>query len=243
MVILITGATGGIGENIAKSLTQNHQVIAIARGQKQLDFLHKKLNNPNLTVVAVDVAKPNEVENLFKSLKSLDVLINCAAILKPVGNFLDNDLELWKSNIETNLLGTVYACFYAMPKLLKSRRGKIINFAGGGSAYARPGHTAYGTSKTGVVRFTETLAVEYPGLDINVIAPGAYKTKLWQDETYDSEPREWGDIKRLQKFIDYLISQKSDGISGKFIHYKNNWENFNPQTLTKDIYTLRRVEK
>lgn len=236
MVILITGATGGIGEKLVESLTAKHKIIVVSRCQK----LHKA---SNLTTYPVDVSNVGEVKNLFKNIESLDALVNCAAILKPVGKFLENDLDQWKVNVETNLLGTVYTCFYAMPRLLKSRRGKIINFAGGGSAYARPGHTAYGSAKTAVVRFTETVASEYPDLDINVIAPGAYKTNMWQDETFDKEPKEWGDIKRLQKFIDWLVSEKSDGITGKFIHYKDNWENFDPKKLSKDIYTLRRVEK
>ena len=223
MNILLTGATGGIGREIYKALS-THKIIAL--GTKD-----------------VDVSDKDKLRKLFSNIKKLDVLINCAGILGPVGKFEDNDLDQWERTLKVNFLGSVYTSYFALPLLKRSRRGKIINFAGGGSAYPRLFHSAYGSSKTAVVRFTETLAQEYPSLDINVIAPGAYKTKIWDGETYDKEPDRWGDIDRLKSFIKFLVSKKSDGISGKFIHYKDDWKNFNKKKLSKDVYTLRRVEK
>lgn len=223
MNILLTGATGGIGQEIYQALS-SHKIIAL--GTKD-----------------VDVSDKDKVKKLFSKIKKLDVLINCAGILGPVGKFEDNDLDKWERTLKVNFLGSVYTSYFALPLLKRSRRGKIINFAGGGSAYPRLFHSAYGSSKTAVVRFTETLAQEYPSLDINVIAPGAYKTKIWDGETYDKQPDRWGDINRLKSFIKFLVSRKSDGISGKFIHYKDDWENFNKKKLSKDVYTLRRVEK
>lgn len=242
MKILITGATGGIGEELTKYLSSKHKIIALSKNSQHLKSLQNKIGNKIITTNA-DVSNKSQIKKVFAGINSLDVLINCAGVIKPVGLFLDNDLNIWRNNIEVNLFGTVYTCYYALPLLLKSRRGKIINFAGGGSAYPRPFHTAYGTSKTAVIRFSETLAIEYPSLDINSIAPGAYKTKMWQDETHDKEPEEWGDLNRLNNFIDFLVSEKSDGITGKFIHYKDDWGKFKPDTMPKDIYTLRRIEK
>lgn len=242
MEILITGATGGIGKQLVRHLSSNHQVIALARNPENLNQLNQKTNNL-LTTIPADVSDAEAIRQALSTLTELDVLINCAAVLKPIGPFLENNLDEWKKAIEINLLGTVYTCFYALPLLQKSRRGKIINFSGGGSAYPRQYHTAYATSKAAVVRFSECLAMEYPVIDINAIAPGAYKTNMWRDETYDKEPEQWGDIERLKALIDFLISDKSDNITGKFIHYKDNWEDFNPHTLSKDIYTLRRIEK
>lgn len=223
MDILITGATGGIGKEICQTLSP-HKIIAL--GTKD-----------------IDVSNKDNVKKLFSKLKKLDVLINCAGILGPVGKFEDNDLNNWDKTIQVNFLGTVYTTYFALPLLNKSKRGKIINFAGGGSAYPRLFHSAYGASKTAIVRFTETLAQEYPKLDINVIAPGAYKTKIWDGETYDKEPDHWGDFDRLKSFIKFLVSKKSNGISGKFIHYKDDWENFKKNKLSKHVFTLRRVEK
>jgi 2-deoxy-D-gluconate 3-dehydrogenase len=160
-----------------------------------------------------------------------------------VEKFGNCNLGDWKKNIDVNLIGTANMVYYALPLLFKSRKGKIINFAGGGSAYGRMNHTAYASSKSAVVRFSECLAMEYPEFDINAIAPGAYKTKMWKDEKYDKEPENWGDMDRLKAFVDFLCSEKSDGITGRFIHYKDNWESFEVKNMAREMFTLRRVEK
>lgn len=239
-VFIITGATGGIGSEITKCLSADNEVIACGRDEKLLDLLKTGFG---VKTVVCDVTKEESIKELFLSIKDLDVLINCAAILYPVEKFGNCSLKDWKKNIEVNLVGTANMIHYALPFLLKSKRGKIINFSGGGGAYGRENHTAYASSKCAVVRFSESLAMEYPELDINSIAPGAYKTNMWKDEKHDKEPDTWGDMNRLKDFFKYLCSDKSDGITGKFIHYKDNWESFGKNTLAKDMFTLRRVEK
>ncbi len=241
MIILITGATGGIGREITKILSKKHSIIATSNDTNKLQELKKE--NKNIKIISADISKQAAVKKLFFSITKLDALINTAAILKPVGNFLENDLNLWKKNIEVNLLGTVYINYYAIPFLLKSKKGKIINFAGGGSAFPRPFHSAYASSKAAVVRFSETIAKEYRSLDINIIAPGVHNTKMWEDEVVEEKPKKWADKNALLAFLQFLLSYKSNGISGKFIHYKDDWTNFRPNISKKDIYTLRRIEK
>lgn len=243
MEILITGASGGLGSELAKHLVKKNKVIAVARNLSNLERLKSEVKSENLNIMVMDVSKKGICKNGFSKIGSLDVLINCAGILGPVCLFGQSDLEKWRETLDVNLMGMVYTTFYALPLLSKSRKGKIINFSGGGSANPREFHSAYGAAKTGVVRFSETVAVEYPNLDINAIAPGAYKTNMWKEETHDKEPENWGNIDRLKEFIDFLCSEKSDGITGKFIHYKDNWESFDKNTLAKDMFTLRRVEK
>lgn len=242
MIILITGATGGIGKQLVNKLSLNHTIIAVARNLGRLKELKVSTKN-DIQIKKVDISKKNQVNKLFTSIPKLDAIINMAAVLKPIGTFIENNLDEWKKNVDINLLGTVYSCYFGLPLLLKSKKGKIINFAGGGSAYPRVKHSAYATSKTAIVRFTETIAFEFPSIDINAVAPGAYKTKMWEEEIFDKEPKEWGDINRLVLFIEFLLSEKSNGITGKFIHYKDNWEKFNKKISEKDLYTLRRVEK
>jgi short-subunit dehydrogenase len=243
MRIIITGAAGGIGAELTSHLINKNEIYAFSRSEKNLKILKQKIKNKNLKTFTLDVANKNQVKKAVSGIGQIDAVINCAAVLAPVGSFLENDLEEWKKTIEINLLGTVNVCYYTMPFLNKSRRGKIINFAGGGSAYPRLNHSAYSVSKTAVVRFTEDIALENPELDINSIAPGAHKTNMWISETFDKEPENWGDMKRLKNFIDFLISEESDGLTGKFIHYKDSWENFDLNKLGEDIYTLRRIEK
>lgn len=239
MDILLTGATGGIGEQIVRHLSEHHNVIAVGRDKKKRDALGVV---KNVRAVKLDICSPKDVAAFISTQKKLDAVINCAAILGPVGKLGDNDPKLWQKTIQTNLLGTVFVCQFALPQLLKSRHGEIINFSGGGAAQGRPNHTAYAASKAAVVRFTETLALEYPSLDINVIAPGPHKTGIWKNET-DDEPKELGDKDRLLEFIDFLLSEKSNGITGKFLHYKDDWEHMKPSISKSDRFTLRRKEK
>ena len=241
MRIVITGATGFIGFALLKHLGKKHSVTAVVRNPKKMLQLQKTAEIKNLNIVKTDLNQEKSVKRLFESLENLDVLINCAAILGPVGKLRDNDLGEWKNTITVNLLGTVYSSYYALELLLRSKRGKIINFAGGGAANARSHHTAYASSKTAVLRFTETLALEYPQLQVNAVAPGAHLSQLWDQESYDPKPQQWGDLNKLLNFIDFLLSKKTEKVSGKFLHYLDKPEKI-INSQASNLFTLRRVE-
>jgi 3-oxoacyl-[acyl-carrier protein] reductase len=238
MNILITGATGGIGSELSKYLSQRNKLFLL---DKDLSSLSKLKREENIVVLESDVTDFTKLKKTFKKIKDLDILINCAGILWPVGKFTEVDPLKWETNIRVNLIGAAFSCYLAIPLLLKSEKGKIINFAGGGAAYGRSYHTAYASAKAGLVRFTESLSEEYPNLDINVISPGRHKTNLWKSETHDKLTG-FGDMNHLKSFIDFLISEKSNGITGRFLHYKDDWAKIDPKKLSKDLYTLRRIE-
>lgn len=244
MTIFITGVTGGIGFEITKNLLKKgHHVIGCATSKNNLLNVKNELNSRNLAILSLDVRDIERTKKIFKKIIHLDVLINTAGTIKPVEEFKKVSMDEWKKTIEVNLLGTANTCHFALPLLLRASKGKIINFAGGGSAYGRAYHTAYAASKTAVVRFTESLALEYPTLNINVIAPGAHKTKMWNDEKKEKKPKKWGNMNNLLRFIDFLISDKSSNITGKFLHYKDDWNNLKILRKNKELFTLRRIEK
>jgi len=93
-----------------------------------------------------------------------------------------------------------------------------------------------------MVRFTEILAQEHPEIDANIIAPGAHNTGIWKTETHDKPPGKWADAARFCDTVSFLLSEKSDGISGKFIHINDKWEEFTPGISKSGMYTLRRME-
>ena len=237
MNILITGATSGIGLELTKHLSKKHKIYALGRNEQKLTELE---SNTHVTPIKADVSNFSEVSEALSKIKNLDVLINCAGILWPVGKLEENSMDEWKQNILTNLVGTANCCRAGLKKF-RGGKGKVINFAGGGSTYGRAFHTAYSSAKAGVVRFTESLAQEYPNLDINVISPGRHKTNLWKSETHD-KPTEFGDMNQLKRFVEFLISDKSNGITGRFLHYKDAWQKIDSKNLPEDLYTLRRVE-
>lgn len=245
--ILITGGSRGIGKLIAKHLaSQGHSLVIIARYLDELSRASSeiKASFPSSEIIyyKCDVSNYAECREVLAKIKKLDALINCAGVLGPVGPFGESKIDEWKKTIEINFIGTANIIHVSLPHLSKSGRGKIINFSGGGSAYARKYHTAYGSSKCAVVRFTETLALEYPNMDINVIAPGAHNTAIWNNETYDKKPEKWADQERLKSLITFLISPLSDNISGRFIHIMDKWEEIKAG-LEDDSYKLRRIEK
>ena len=192
--------------------------------------------------MACDVSDCKGLADALSPYPRLDGLVNAAGVLGPVSLFADCDFAEWKKTIEVNLVGSAAACHFAIPRLLKSRRGKIVNFSGGGAAGVRQRHTAYAASKAAVVRLTETIAAEYPQIDANSIAPGAHKTGIWATEVYDKEPQKWADKGRFCDTVSFLLSEKSDHISGKLIHIYDKWEEFKPDITNGELYTLRRIE-
>lgn len=185
MIIIIGG--GGIGTKIAESL-ENCLLVG-----------HEYLN----------VTKPDDIEYLFKWIEKeygkIEVVINCAGIYGPIGKFHTNNLALWHKTINVNLLGTVNVC-HAILKRMKT--GKIINFSGGGALYPRPRFSAYATSKAAVVRFTETLAKEYPKVQINCIAPGFIRTKMTKNI---QKSRKSQNTDKVIKAVNFLIKTKTTG--------------------------------
>ncbi len=244
--VLITGATGGIGAMIAERLAaEGYCLILVGRNEQALLSLKNKLStlSSDITIMAIDVSDYAAVQNALKSITNLDILITSAGILGPVAPFTQVDMDFWLKTININLLGTVYFCKLLIPVLQKSSHGKIITFAGGGAVNPRIQHSAYATSKAAVVRFTETIAAEYPLLDINVIAPGAHHTKIWDTETFDKPPEKWADSVRLQDFFAFLCSEKSNGITGRYIHAYDDWDKKDFRKIPEDLYTMRRVDE
>ncbi|OGJ49578.1 hypothetical protein A2335_04245 [Candidatus Peregrinibacteria bacterium RIFOXYB2_FULL_32_7] len=245
--VLIIGGAGGIGSFIVKFLLKkNYKVIIWGRSQEKFNILRNQFKLKEVDRIifdTIDVSDKMRVQEGMQRIKSLDLLINMAGVVWPIGKTAEVNLEQFKTAFEINFFGTLYVCYFAIPLLLKSSQGKIINFAGGGSAYSRENHAAYGCSKTAIVRLTENLSLEYPQLDINIIAPGAHKTPMWQDETFDAKPEQWSNIDELIEFIDFLVSEESNGITGKFLHFKDNRKNMLEKIKqNSDLYTLRRID-
>lgn len=246
--ILIIGGTGGIGSNISRALVEDgHQVIIWGLNLEKFEALKKTIakNKENVSFEQVDISSQEDIQVATEKISNLDILINAAAVLWPVKPFLKSKLDEMKKSVDVSLWGTINACYFLMPLLKKSTRGKIINFGGGGAASPRENHMSYSLAKTALVRFTENISVEYPEIDINIIAPGAHKTNIWKDESFDSEPEKWGDMHQLINFFRFLVSDESNNISGRFINYKDDWgqETFiNKIKTDPEFLTLRRID-
>jgi NAD(P)-dependent dehydrogenase (short-subunit alcohol dehydrogenase family) len=271
-VALITGASQGLGAEIARQYVANGaSVLLCARNADKLDEQRQALAPllaPDARVVTIvgDVSQTRDVDAIFAKVKSefprLDILVNNAGVYGPMGNIEDVDWQEWIEAIRINLLGLVYVSRVAMPLFRAQRYGKIINISGGGAANPMPAITAYAASKAGVVRFTESLALECKddGIDVNAIAPGALVTQMMR-QLLAAGPEKVGQkfFDRMKKIADeggtpldvgaalcvFLGSLESDGITGKLIAAQwDRWEDW-PKHLEElnasDVYTLRRI--
>jgi NAD(P)-dependent dehydrogenase (short-subunit alcohol dehydrogenase family) len=269
---LITGASQGLGAEIARHyVTNGASVLLCARSPDKLAEQQQALaplliSGARLVTVVGDVGEPKDVDRIFEKLRAefprLDILVNNAGIYGPMGNIEDIDWGEWVDAIRINLLGLVCVSRAAMPLFRAQRYGKIINISGGGAANPMPAITAYAASKAGVVRFTESLALECKDdhIDVNAIAPGALVTRM-MDQLLEAGPEKVGQqfFDRMKKIADeggtpldvgaalcvFLGSSESDGITGKLIAAQwDRWEDW-PKHLdelnTSDVYTLRRI--
>lgn len=270
--IIVTGANQGLGKAIAEvCVREGAHVFLCARNQDLLESARAELNSHAVSgqlilAHAADVSRPEDVSRLVEaaadSLPSLDGLVNNAGIYGPIGPVEDAAWDEWRQAIEINLMGTVLMCRAVLPLFRRHQAGKIVNLSGGGATAPLPRFSAYAASKAAVVRFTETLAEETrgAGIDVNSIAPGALNTRLL-DEVLAAGPERTGEtfyrrsiqqkneggapLGKAAELCAFLLSKRSDGITGKLISaIWDPWADL-PELLgqkeSNDIYTLRRI--
>lgn len=267
-VAIVTGGGGEIGRAIAKEfLKEGAQTVIADLSKKYMDKIVQDLKQEGkLLAIPVDVSKNEEVKNLIgqilKHYGTLDILVNAAGVQGPIGPLIEVDIQEWINNIYINLIGTVLCSKMALPIMIKKKRGKIINFAGGGANYSRPNFSAYGVSKAAVVRLTEILADEMRefNIQVNAISPGVIKSRM-TDEILKAGSKkagkEYDQVKSKLKgrfdspnlaaqLVCYLASGKSNWITGKVISAVwdpwKEWRDKGPIHIDNDTYTLRRID-
>ncbi|MEK7347480.1 MAG: SDR family oxidoreductase [Candidatus Eisenbacteria bacterium] len=263
---LVTGGGRGIGKRIALGLAgAGAEVAVLGRTAAELESTKaqiRSLGRRGLALVAdtrseADIIKA--VESCADGLGAPHILVNAAGIQGPIGRFDSLSMEEWARTLQVNLVGVAYATHAALRYMIPERRGKILNISGGGAAGARPFFSAYAVSKAAVVRFTETLADEVReyGIQVNVIGPGATKTRMTEEvlaagaragEKGRAEAEEvWRTggtpAEKQVALAVFLASSESDHVTGRFLHVNDPWPDFrNSRDLPDDLYTLRRVE-
>ncbi|MCO5044064.1 MAG: SDR family oxidoreductase [Verrucomicrobia bacterium] len=271
-VALVTGASQGFGERIARHFVQEGaSVAAVARSADKLTKLCAELT-PTLSegqaVLAVpgDVSQERDIEHIVESVLGawgrVDILVNCAGTAGPRAPLEESDWAQWREALELNLFGPAYLCRCIIPHMKRAGRGKIINISGGGATKAIRNLSSYGASKTGLVRLTETLALELAenAIDVNAVAPGLLATKMADDvmeigadilgtgyskEIERQRRGEHDAFARATALCVFLASSESDGITGRLLSAPwDPWASL-PQRREElsgsDIYTLRRI--
>ncbi len=195
-VCIITGASSGIGKEIAKSFSsEGAKLILAARRLEKLDELADDLNKNNeTTVVQTAVSKEEDITNLFEITKQkyaqLDVVVNNAGIFDG-GSIEDLSLETWSKTITVNLTG-VFLCTREAFKIMKPQKnGRIINIGSISGQMPRMNSAPYTSSKHGLIGLTKSSALEgrAHGISVGCLNPGNVLTE-WRDESAGSMHQE-----------------------------------------------------
>jgi len=239
--ILITGSSRGIGYHLSKRfLALGFSVVGLSRSDT-------KLADERFRQIKIDLGNIAEVNRLRDQIAEYSIcgLINNAGIHGPIGPFETNDITEWVSAFQVNLFSAAALSRICIPSL-KKNRGFIIFLSGGGSAFPKPNFSAYGVSKTAVVRLSEVLASELsPDVLVYCVAPGPNRTQLLENAIRGGEiiaEEEILDFDYVERLCVFLALNRDPRYSGKFIHAKDQYETWGDQQLSEDGYTLRRIK-
>ena len=229
--IIVTGATGGIGSSIIKKLYENGaNLLASGTKLEKLEEIGKKFDN--VKTLKFDISQHEKIETFIEDASKefggkLDCIINNAGIT------LDNlairmSLEEWKKVIEINLTSTFLMCKFAIKKMIKNKRGKIINITSVVGHTGNLGQSNYTASKAGILAMSKSLAIEYAkkNININCISPGFIKTEMTEkiDEKYKEiiiskiPSARLGNPEDIANAVLFLASNYSDYINGETLH-------------------------
>jgi NAD(P)-dependent dehydrogenase (short-subunit alcohol dehydrogenase family) len=270
---LVTGASRGLGAALVRRFwSEGASLVLAVRTPASVAALVTELESrasdaQTLVVVALDLLDPDSVRSLVsrtraRGVERIDVLVNSAAVLGPIGGAAENPPDEWASAVTADLISPALICGAIVPWMAGFGGGRIINLSGGGATGPRPGFSAYAAAKAGLVRFSETLAEEVRalGITVNCVAPGVMATNMLavveqagadvagsKEYAAAKKALEGGD-KSLEpgvELITFLASPRSDGITGKLISAVwDNWRDF-PNHLgelaSSDVLTLRRL--
>lgn len=186
--VLITGASRGIGRSTALLFADKgfHVFLNCNKSIEELQKVQQEIeqNHPNCsTIVTGNVGNPEDVRSIFREIyshcDSLDVLVNNAGVAH-IGLLMDLSDEEWRRIIDTNLSSVFYCCREAVPKMVSTKSGRIINISSMWGTVGASCEAAYSASKSGIHGLTRALAKELApsGISVNAIACGVIDTVM-----------------------------------------------------------------
>ena len=240
--IIVTGASGGIGNSIVKKLNKaGANILASGTRIEKLEELKK--NYENIKILKFDISQSDKIaefiENATNELGgSLDGLVNNAGITQD-NLAIRMSLEEWQKVININLTSTFLMSKFAIKKMLKNKSGKIVNITSVVGHTGNLGQANYTASKAAIVAMSKSLAIEYAkkNININCISPGFIKTAMTDniDEKFKEvivskiPSARLGEPDDIANAVLFLSSDQSDYINGETIHVNGGmymaWQN------------------
>ena len=229
--IILTGATGGIGNSILEKLiTSGANVLATGTNEDKLNSIKEKYKN--IITEKFDISNHSEIESFVNKATDtlggrIDVLINNAGITRDNLSIRMKEEE-WQKVIDINLTSTFLLSKNSIKKMLKSKKGKIINITSVVGHTGNIGQANYTASKAGVVAMSKSLALEYgkKNINVNCISPGFITTDM-TDKINDDYKEilksripldRFGSPNDIANAVIFLSSELSDYITGETLH-------------------------
>ena len=229
--VIVTGATGGIGNSIIKKLDKlGANILASGTKIEKLEDLKKEFKN--VKILKFDISQSDQIENFIEDASnklgaSLDCIVNNAGITQD-NLAIRMNFDEWKKVIDVNLTSTFLMCKFAIKKMLKNKKGKIINITSVVGHTGNLGQTNYTASKAGIIAMSKSLAIEYAkkNININCISPGFIKTAMTDkiDEKFKDliiskiPSARLGEPEDIANAVLFLASSQSDYVNGETLH-------------------------
>jgi NADP-dependent 3-hydroxy acid dehydrogenase YdfG len=219
-VAIITGASSGLGEDMAVSLAKEGiSVVLVARRLEKLQVLTNKIHQTcpasKTLVIQADVSLAKECERVVQETLNhfgrLDILINNAGMAPKISLLQETSIEQIDQTLDLNLKGAIYLMKYALAPMVSQQSGTIININSVAGKTAYPYWSVYDASKFGLRAITEAVAEEQSSNNIKVVGiyPGAVRTPIWDSLDLAQAPNEEAmlDPKQISEAVLYILKQ------------------------------------
>jgi len=234
-VAVVTGGGRGLGRAFAQALgAAGWQVAIVAR--QAVDVAGARTFVAN---VKDEAAVDRAFGDIERALGPIDLLVNNAGVIGPLGPFVESTLAEWWRTLEIDLLGQVICAHRVLPGMIARQSGRIVNIASGGGATMMPYFSAYVTAKTALIRFSECLAHEVKphGVAVFAMGPGTVRTAMSEHSLNSPEGKKWlpwfRDIfdqrrdlppERPAALLCQLVSGRFDALSGRYLYPADDLE-------------------
>ena len=229
--IIVTGASGGIGNSIIKIVSENGaNLLATGTKIEKLEELKSKFEN--IKILKFDISQKDQIEQFIENASkelggNLDCIVNNAGITQD-NLAIRMSLDEWTKVLDINLTSTFLFCKFGIKKMLKNKAGKIINITSVVGHTGNLGQSNYTASKAGIIAMSKSLAIEYAKKNINVncISPGFIQTAMTDkiDEKFKEiiiskiPAARMGEPEDVANAVLFLASDQSNYINGETLH-------------------------